>query len=133
LDHSDVTPRAVVTVTRAASGDGTIGECGGLRSARARFEVPFPSLVDRLVDDEFEDERREDPANHPRGDPLPHVGPGAGVHMIGMKPTNVVPIVMNFGRSRCAAPSTIVAWRSASGPQPPSRDAFSYESRDTAA
>ena len=46
-------------------------------------------------------------------------------HMIGMSPMNVVAIVMNFGRSRFAAPSTIVAWRSASVRRRPSREAFS--------
>ena len=41
-------------------------------------------------------------------DPLPVA------HTIGMSPMSVVAIVMNFGRSRFAAPSMIVAWRSAS-------------------
>jgi hypothetical protein len=35
-------------------------------------------------------------------------------HMIGINPTNIVATVMNFWRRRFAAPSTIVAWRSAS-------------------
>jgi hypothetical protein len=35
-------------------------------------------------------------------------------YMIGINPTNIVATVMNFGPSRFAAPSTIVAWRSAS-------------------
>ena len=35
-------------------------------------------------------------------------------HMIGIRPTNIVATVINFGRSRFAAPSTIAACRSAS-------------------
>jgi hypothetical protein len=53
--------------------------------------------------------------------------------MIGMSPMNVVAIVMNFGRSRFAAPSTIVAWRSAIVCRRPPREAFSYAGRDAPA
>jgi hypothetical protein len=42
------------------------------------LEVPPPDFVDRRVDDEFEDERGKDAANHWRGDSLPHVRPRAG-------------------------------------------------------
>ena len=40
---------------------------------------------------------------------LPHVRPVPVAHMIGINPTNIVATVMNFGRSRFAAPSTILA------------------------
>jgi hypothetical protein len=94
---------------------------GGLRfgAGALHFGVPFPNFVDRRVDDELEDERGKDAANHRRGHSLPHVGPGAVAHMIGINPTNIVATVMNFGRSRFAAPSAIVAWRSASAGRSP--------------
>jgi hypothetical protein len=84
--------------------DVTIG-LGGEAAAIGKQAVPqCPWCCDRRVDDELQDKRCEDAANHRRRDPFPHVGPGPGAHIIGMSPMNVVAIVMNFGRSRFAAP-----------------------------
>jgi len=69
------------------------------------LEVPLPDFIDRWVDDEFEDERGKDAA-HPSARLFASTRPTRPVaHMIGINPTNIVATVMNFGRSRFAAPS----------------------------
>ena len=80
-------------------------------------------------------ERRQRAAFRRRSDPFPHMSdPVPVARTIGMSPMNIVATVMNFGRSRFAAPSTIVDLAIGERPQA----SFSWtpcckKGRDTAA
>ena len=68
----------------------------------------------------------EDAANHPRGDALPHAGPGARGPHDRDEPINVVAIVKNFKRSRFTAPLRHRGLEGFDRSQASVRNAFSY-------
>ena len=73
----------------------------------------------RRIDEQLQQERGDESADHRRRDALHHVGSGPVDHMIGRRPINAAQTVIALGRTRFTAPWTIASSRSPVGVEQP--------------